>query len=316
MDLSVIIVCHKGWTRLIKCLDSLSAIKNQGFSFEVIVVDNNSGDDEITKISESYPAFRFILNTINGGFGYGCNTGSRSASGKCLLFLNPDTVVTGEALAGLLGVREQNPDFTILSCRQVNEKGRDTNAAGEFPAFRTLTGIMRSLGGKKNRAESTNDIIFPDWVSGSFIMISKEDFNRIGGFCEDYWMYFEDVDLCSRIRNSGGRIAYHRKITIEHNHGGSSRVNLKTTSLTKTEVLISRHVYFNRHTSGLERALIESFMVVNNLVTCGLMAVPGLILFFMPKAFVRVPVFIRLCSYYLTAVARLTWISPRSVRSK
>jgi Predicted glycosyltransferases len=70
-------------------------------------------------------------------------------------------------------------------------------------------------------------------------MIKHETFDKLGGFDEDFWMYSEDVDLCRRIRNAGGEIAFCSNITIEHNHGGSSRVNLKTTSLTKTEVHIS-----------------------------------------------------------------------------
>jgi GT2 family glycosyltransferase len=313
MDLSVIIVCHKGWPRLLKCLDSLAAIRYQGFSFEVIVVDNNSGDNEIERIRERYRSFTFILNTINGGFSYGCNTGARNASGKFLLFLNPDTVVTGEAFAGLLKVKEGNPDFTILSCRQVNETGRETHATADFPSFSNLTGIQRSLFGRK-KATGNNEVSFPDWVSGSLILMTGREFLATGGFDEDFWMYFEDVDLCRRVTGSGGKVAFHRNITIEHNHGGSSRVNLKTASLTKTEVMISRHVYFSKHSRGLNRMFIETFMVVNNLITCAVMAITGLIMFFIPKAFVRVQVFTRLCSYYLAALSRMTWISPRAVR--
>ena len=94
IDLSIIIVCYKGWNRLTKCLEALNSFQSKGFNAEVIVVDNRSDDDSIFKIEEKFPKFRFIHNEINGGFANGCNLGSRYAEGDFFLFLNPDTVAT------------------------------------------------------------------------------------------------------------------------------------------------------------------------------------------------------------------------------
>lgn len=294
------------------CLDSLAAIKPVGFSFEVIVVDNNSADGEIHKISRRYPQFRFILNELNGGFGYGCNKGAEKATGRFLLFLNPDTVASGTALQSMLQTMTEHPEFTILSCRQVNDKGREAASGGEFPSLRNLTGVLRAVV-KVKKPQLLGNITFVDWVSGSVVMISAENFKKVSGFDEDFWMYYEDVDLCKRVRNAGGKVACHRKITIEHNHGGSSRVNVKTSSLTKAEVIISRHVYFSKHYHGLTGSLIQSFMVINNLITNLLTAITGLILFFVPKVFVRYLVFNRLIGYYAGALWRRSWISPKVV---
>jgi Predicted glycosyltransferases len=126
-------------------------------------------------------------------------------------------------------------------------------------------------------------------------------------------MYFEDVDLCRRVRNIDSEIAFCRNITIEHNHGGSSRINLKTTTLTKTEVLISRHVYISKHKTGLEKLLIQIFLVFNNLISGGIMALIGLLLFFIPKVFSRTLIYYRLIGYYTGSLFRFSWISPRSV---
>lgn len=297
------------------CLDSLAGIKPEGFSFEVIVADNNSGDGEILKISKRYPQFRFILNELNGGFGYGCNKGAASANGKYLLFLNPDTVASGEALQSMLLTMTQHPEFTILSCRQVNDRGREAVSGGDFPAPGNLTGVLRAITRPKKQ-QPAGDIVFPDWISGSVVMISADNFRKISGFDEDFWMYYEDVDLCKRVRDAGGIVAYHRIITIEHNHGGSSRINVKTTSLTKAEVMISRHVYFSKHYHGLKGFAVQSFMVVNNLITNAVTAVPGFILFFVPKAFVRVLVFSRLVGYYVRAIGRGSWVSNRVISRK
>lgn len=267
-DLSVIIVSYKGWVRLGKCLESLRKFTGNLFSFEVIVVDNSS-DEAINEIEKKYPSFRFLRNPVNGGFSNGCNLGAQNTDAKFLLFLNPDTVVAEEEIGKLLKVSEQNRDFYITSCRQVTEKGKESKATGLFPSIYTLTGFQRSLAkifGKKSK-ENTDNIIFPDWVSGSVIMIRRDIFQMIRGFDEDFWMYFEDVDICRRIHDTDGTIAFFRNITVEHNHGGSSRINSRIASITKTELHISRHVYISKSKSGFERFIIQLFLVINNLLT-------------------------------------------------
>jgi GT2 family glycosyltransferase len=321
-DLSIIIVCYKGWDRLNKCLDALDSFSGVKFLTEVIVVDNNSGGETFSKTENRFPKFRFIRNEINGGFGNGCNMGAQYATGEFLMFLNPDTVASESAIGKLLDTAKQNPEFGILSCRQINEKGKVSNAFSQFPSLVNLTGFMRAITGKRLSAsghhkpdtgDNTQNIDFPDWVSGSIILIRCETFRKLSGFDEDFWMYFEDVDLCRRLRNNNEEVAFCKDVTIEHNHGGSSRINLKTASLTKTEVQISRHVYISKHTKGIENFLIQAFLVFNNIISGGLMALLGLILFFIPKAFSRTIIYCRLIIYYGGSLFRQSWISPRSV---
>ena len=335
-DLSIIIVCYKGWTRLTKCLDALESFSGKSFSYEVVVVDNKSGDDTICEIEKLYPRFKFVLNTVNGGFANGCNLGGKNASGEYLLFLNPDTVASEEELVKLLSTARQNPSYEILSCRQVNENGKESIVSGEFPKLTNLTGLLRAIFGSQklgtgrrmpdagrrlpvagsrspDAARRTPEIIFPDWISGSVVMMSRNTFDDLNGFDEDFWMYYEDVDLCRRARNSGGEVALCRNIVIEHNHGGSSRINMKITSLTKTEVHISKHLYISKHKSGIEKTLIQVFLVINNIISGGIMAVVGLALFFVPKVFVRTLIFLRLINYYIVSLFRSSWISTRSV---
>ena len=320
-DLSIIIVCYKGWGRLNKCLESLSSFSGKIIKIEVIVVDNNSSDETIHEIEERFSKFRFILNEINGGFANGCNLGAKNASGEFLLFLNPDTVASESEIEKLLNIARQNPEFGIVSCRQENEKGKYSISYGQFPSLFNLTGFQRAILGNRSLAggsripdngRQTPHISYPDWVSGSVILILCETFKKQDGFDEDFWMYFEDIDLCRRVRNINCEIAFCGSITIEHNHGGSSRINLKTTSLTKAEVHISRHVYISKHKTGLERLLIQIFLVSNNLISGGIMALIGLLLFFIPKVFSRTLIYYRLLGYYTGSLLRLSWISPRS----
>ncbi|MDP3002773.1 MAG: galactosyltransferase-related protein, partial [Bacteroidales bacterium] len=193
--------------------------------------------------------------------------------------------------------------------------GRESIASGPFPQFFNLTGFQRAIFGnlKSEVGSQKSEVSFPDWISGSVVLIRKELFQKIRGFDEDFWMYFEDVDLCRRVRNIPGEIAFCRNITIEHNHGGSSRINLKTASLTKTEVHISRHIYISKHKTGLDKVLIQTFLIINNLISGGLMALLGLLFFFVPKVFARTLIYFRLINYYTGSLFRRSWISPRSV---
>jgi GT2 family glycosyltransferase len=314
--LSVIVVSYRGWNRLEKCLNSLNALEGKDFRCEIIVVDNTPSENEIDPVRKKFPGFRFIHNDYNGGFGNGSNIGAGNASGRFLLFLNPDTVITVEAITGLIRMAEANPEYTLLSCRQVNEKGKECNVTGEFPRFRNLTGTMRTIFGKKLPVtDISGKVVFPEWISGSVLFIRADDFKKTGGFDEDFWMYYEDVDLCKRINDNGGSNVLSRNLVIEHNHGGSSRINLSTTALTKTEVLISRHVYISKHIKNPGRFLIQLFMVINNSISGLIFAVAGLIFFFIPKLFLRTRMFMKLAGYYFGALSRFSWISPRSVNA-
>jgi GT2 family glycosyltransferase len=313
-DLSIIIVCYKGWERLNRCLEALDSFSGKSIKTEVIVVDNKSGEETIHETEERFPKFRFIYNDINGGFANGCNLGAKNASGEFFLFLNPDTVSSETEIEKLLNTAKQNTEFKIVSCRQVNEKGKENIACGQFPSIFNLTGFQRAILGHRIPATGgrLQSIYFPDWVSGSVILIRRETFNKVSGFDEDFWMYFEDVDLCRRIRDDNGEIAFCSDIKIEHNHGGSSRINLKITSITKTEVHISRHIYISKHKTGIEKCFIQTFLVSNNLISGFIMSLIGLLLFFIPKIFSRTLIFCRLIRYYAGSLFRLSWISPRS----
>jgi GT2 family glycosyltransferase len=287
----------------------------------VIVVDNNSGDGMIDSFSNDYPDAIFIRNGKNGGFAYGCNIGADRATGKYLLFLNPDTIADEEALSSLIRRAIETLSDFIISCRQIDDYGGESTACGEFLTPGKLTGLLRAINRFRRRITGTEKMISgtnpfkPDWVSGSVLMINRRFYDRLGGFDENFWMYFEDMDLCRRARTLGGEILYFNDISIHHKHGGSSRIDIHTTALTKTEVLISKHLYVSKHFSPA-RFFSQLFLVVNNLVSGLLSAVAGIVLFFIPALYVRLNVFYRLAGYYSGAMKRGSWISPRSVKSE
>jgi GT2 family glycosyltransferase len=303
MDLSVIIVSYKGRERLTKCLETLNSFTGKNFSMEVIVVNNSPGDKSFIEIENRFSQFRFIHNNTNGGYSNGCNLGCSKAGGEFFLILNPDTVAREEEIKKLLDAARSDSSYYIISCRQVTETGKESKSSGSFPWEKT----------RKELKGSQKEVTFPDWVSGSVMMMNRNIFAMLNGFDEDFWMYSEDVDLCRRARDKGGEIALYNNISIEHNHGGSTREGLRTTAVSKCEVQISRHLYIHKHKTGIKRTEIQAFIVADNLITGIIPALIGFLLFFIPKLFVRFLFRIRLIDYYSGSLLRRSWLSPRSI---
>lgn len=319
MDISVVIVNYRGWKALDECLNSLQVIVSSNLTFEVIVVDNFSDDGQFSTFENKYSNFKFVENSGNNGFSDGCNLGASKAVGKYLLFLNPDTTINLGSLETLLQTSIANPEIGILSCLQINENNSYYNQKNLFPAFGRFFGVSRIFYRKifkkelQNRFENQSDLFFPDWVTGALIFISKGWFNKINGWNEDYWLYFEDVDLCKKVVQNGGKVAVTRKTTIFHKHGGASRINIKTKALTKTEVIISKHVYVSNYFSIFQQILIHSLLIINVLLGKIFLSVLGLLLFFIPKLKVHQLMLKNLSVYYFNAIKNKTWISPRSM---
>ena len=319
MDISIIIVNYRGWKALDECLESIDTIISKTLAFEVIIVDNFSNDGQFTVFKQKYSKFTFIENTGNNGFSNGCNFGASIATGNHFLFLNPDTKLTLEALKTLLQTAVSHPEIGILSCLQINENDVFYKQNNLFPALGRFFGISRSLFRKLNKANlekrfnNTDDLFYPHWVTGAVIFISRDWFNKIKGWNEDYWLYFEDVDLCKKISDTEGKVAVTRKATIFHQHGGASRLNIKTKALTKTEVIISKHVYISNQFSTGMQLYLHSLLLLGVLSEKIILSFLSLFLFFIPKLKVNRLMLKNLSVYYFNAIQKQTWISPRAM---
>jgi GT2 family glycosyltransferase len=322
IDISVIIVNYKSWDSLQVCLESIQNIESSRFTVETIVVDNCSNDNQIDRFIEQYSFVNFILNSGNNGFANGCNTGANHAQGAFFLFLNPDTVANESAIFELWNEAKTNPDAGIVSCSQINENRRAYKEVRFFPSLKTLFGVFRAIYMlllKKNISKNFNPTtkkVFPEWTTGAVIFMSRVWFDSINGWNEKFWLYLEDVDICKKVTNNGGKIVLLRTSQIIHKHGGASRVNIKTKALTKAEVLISKHVYFNEHAKGIVHLIIQILLVVTILVEKTVLAIIGGVFFFLPKIRVHVYIFLNMIVYYSSALYHFTWISTRSIAYK
>lgn len=267
-SLSIIIVSYRCWKKLSTCLDS---IQLQSVDFlEVIVVDNYSDDGEMGFFIKKYPEVKFIPQTMNGGFAQACNRGAKEAKGDWLLFLNPDTIIPPNTLQPLLQKTNCYPDWKLTTIKQMDEKGSDTYPFGLFVRWWNVWPPMRSLerffkkGQYGKKVLSETPIAFPEWLSGSFILIRKEDFVTLGGWDERFWMYSEDMDLSKRAFDLGWKRVLYNELQCIHTHGGSSRANSKVKAITKTAVIISAYKYICKHLSspGKWVAIGTQFIVV------------------------------------------------------
>lgn len=317
IDISIVIVNYKSWNLLFSCLKSIQNIKLEHITIEVIVVDNYSNDSKLNVFRNDFPNFSFIENSGNNGFANGCNLGAKNSSGDYLFFLNPDTIISKESILEMYNYIRDNINIGLVSCKQKNLDGSYEKNIRFLPKPDTLFGFLRAFNKYKllKNIKQSKNVVYPEWVSGAVVLISKIWFDKISGWNEDYWMYFEDVDLSKKVSNLEGKVALLTNTEIIHNHGGSSRINIKTASITKTEVLISKHVYIRNHFNGLKYFTLQFLIVLTSIISRLILAFIGLILFFIPKLRLNLYLFVELVKYYILALIKKSWLSSKSMNN-
>jgi GT2 family glycosyltransferase len=322
VDLSIIIVNYRSWGHLQTAFDALLPEFPFG-EWQIIVVDNESDADSFNEFKSKFGSITFIANPINSGFAFGANLGAAQAQGKQLIFMNPDVIVDRGDIVALMDEKRRLGDVALLTPRQVDSKGRTQKLYDAFPDllnhFRTVKGVLRLLnpGRHPNPRADIKTVIYPDWVGGSFLLVSRNDFDAIGGWSEDYWLYAEDTDLCRRARDLGLRAACTPAVTIVHTHGGSSRHSESVTALSKLEVVISKHVFTQRHSKGLRRYLNHLIIALLNLPALSLAALLNVVTLRSIRALrLRGTIFSELAPYYLNALKTGVWQSPRALANR
>jgi GT2 family glycosyltransferase len=319
IDLSIIIVNYRCWEQLKDCLISLEKISLESLNFEVIIIDNLSQDGELRAFSKRFNKYEFILNSGNNGFAHACTLGANHSNGDFLMFLNPDTIMNEKALKTLITVAQTHSDYKLISCNKINAKGKYEKVDKPLPSLVTLFGFSRAIYKEIissipfNMISQGNKLTFPAWLSGSLVLTSKQWYKKIGGWNEDYWLYYEDVDLSKRTTDLQGQIVLIENVKIIHNHGGSTRANLRTKALTKSEVIISRHVYIRNNFEGFEKISAQVLLVLSVAIGKSLLCIMSLLLYFLPKSRVNISIFKHLMHYYFRALKNRTWLSQRSV---
>lgn len=236
MKLSIIIVNYKTVDLVIDCLKSVYAFDT--LEVETIVVDNNSEDNIEEVLKEKYPTIFFIQMGYNSGFARANNAAIKIAKGENILLLNSDTINIANAINKCDSLLRSS-DYVAAGVQLLNEDGTP-QISGNFAmkgglnyllplpfvgnALKLIAGLLRV---KKPSIELTAQTIEVDWINGAFLMFKRYIINQAGLLDEDFFLYAEEAEWCSRIKKYG-RLCIFGELNLYHLQGESSNDAFKS----------------------------------------------------------------------------------------
>ncbi len=262
-DLIVVIVSYRTKAHLRRCLSSLRG-KSPQTSYQVMVVDNASGDGTASLVKREFPQVLLREERENIGFARGCNRVLQLPPPRYILFLNPDALVERGAVDLMVSLLEEREEVGIVGGGLWGYDGRLQPTYRRFPTygnlFFTKKNIIGSLLGRRPKPrERAREV---DSVAGAFMLIRGELFHRLQGFDERFFMYVEDVDLCYRAQGMGMKIFYLPQARARHFWGASTRFCRKRMVI---EHHRSLYRFFEKHHPHLLKNLLLGWILLLNL---------------------------------------------------
>ena len=215
--LSIVIVTYNSGDTLGDCLDSLSSQTLSRKHYEVIVVDNGSSDGSVQVANHHEISPKVIAWGNNLGFGRGNNLGVGYTKGEVLVFINPDAALQRDALKRLMNHHLEGSSSIGIIGGKLDE-GELT--LRPLPSFKNLLSYHR---GSFTRAMPQSILVDVPWVCGAFLSIKESIFMVLDGFDQDYFLYYEETDLCKRVREIGYRVCVATDVKASHAGGTSAR---------------------------------------------------------------------------------------------
>ncbi|HEV7498477.1 MAG TPA: glycosyltransferase family 2 protein [Vicinamibacteria bacterium] len=260
---SAIVVSYNTRDDLRRSLEALRA--HAGVPLETIVVDNASTDGTAEAVRARFPEVHLIANPANLGFSRANNLGLRVARGEFVLVLNSDCEVRPGAVAGLAAILEARPDVAIVGPRTLGTDGAPQVSFGpsltplaEWRQGRLVRGVKAGHADARRRAAAlAAQEQEPDWVSASCFLARKSALDAVGGFDEAFFLYEEDVDLCLRVRQAGGRILYTPRAEVVHHLGRSME---RAPERARLEYHRSHLRFYAKHNSAAQRVALRAWM--------------------------------------------------------
>lgn len=266
IDLSVVIVNYNVKEFVSNLIESVKKAAHS-LNIEILISDNASQDGSPQYIREKYPEVILIENKENLGFGKANNRALEISKGKYILIINPDTLVQEDTFIKMINFFEENPDAGLAGCKILNPDGTLQLACrrsfpGPWTSFTKVSGLSSVF--PKSRIFARYNLTYldedktyeVDAVSGSFMMMKREVYNKIGGFDEQFFMYGEDLDLCYRVQKAGYKVFYVHNTTIIHYKGEST----KRSSIDETKYFYNaQHLFVKKHLSS---SLLVEFILL------------------------------------------------------
>jgi len=227
MELSIIVVNYNTASLVSSCLACITENIHDK-AFEIIVVDNGSMDGSCRLIRERFSALCLIENVENLGFARAVNQGFRLSRGKYLLILNPDVTLTSGSVETAIHFLDGHPEVGVLLPRLLNPDGSLQFSCRTFYDFSTLLFRRTPLGKffphhriiRKHLMMDWDheDVQEVDWGLGACMFLRREALKGQDIFDERFFLYFEDVDICFRLKKEGWKVVYYPGVAMIHAH--------------------------------------------------------------------------------------------------
>lgn len=282
---SVIIVNYKVKDKLFACIQSVYDSK-LNTDFEIIVVDNDENKTIGKELLKKFPSVKYIGSKVNLGYGGGNNLGAKYATGEYLFFLNPDTLIFKDTIDYLFQFLHKNKDTGIVSPLLIDKKGIPFALQGtrELTLLRGIV-CLSFLNKFFPDNQVSNKYWLKEWdhknnkevavCPGTALMISSELFKKIGGFDERFFLYFEEDDICKRVKKLNYKIYILSKAKLFHEVAASTKQFGKAD---KTFAR-SRFLYFKKYFGVIPALIVECFARINKfLILMSAILLLGLIL--------------------------------------
>ncbi len=255
MKLSIIIVSYNTKQLVADCINSIEK-DLYNFTYEIVVVDNNSVDGSIDMLKSEYSHVKLIANNYNAGFAKANNQGLEMCSGDYILLLNSDTIVLKNAISTLVDFLDSHIDTAICGPKLLNSdmslqlpcrRGfpRLINSISYFSGINRLFPKSRIFGSYLMTYMDSGINHEVDAVSGACLLVKRRILPEIGGLLDEgFFMHFEDIDLCYRAKKSGYKVCYVHNAEVIHLKGQSSK--LRSSGVTKN-FFDSALLYFKKN---------------------------------------------------------------------
>ncbi|MFA7420479.1 MAG: glycosyltransferase family 2 protein [Melioribacteraceae bacterium] len=268
-QLDIIIVNWNAGDYLHDCIRSMKIALSNSFEMKnIVIVDNASTDNSLADVEDIDLPVKIIRNKTNVGFGKACNTGVWSCNSEYLLILNPDTRLFSNSIDPVIQFmqRKENEEIGMVGVQIIDEDGNISRNCARFPT--PLVIIYRAFGLDRLFPKIFLTHFMTEWdhkssrvvdqIMGSFIVLRRDLFEKLKGYDDDFFVYYEDLDLAYRGLKLGYKNYYLAEAQVYHKGGGTSD-NVKATRLFYN--LHSKLIYSKKHFSKIAYAVV-SFSVL------------------------------------------------------
>jgi len=266
MDLSIILINYNTANFSLNCVESLLKYRSKILFFEIIVVDNNSKHEDYKILAQGLkknPQVILHKSPINTGFGGGNMLGAKYAKGNYLLFINNDVLLKNDALSVAHDFMESNPNVGICTAQNFDEYNNFVPSFDHDKGLRKLIfgrGFLEKLNPNKypKRNKKYQKPISVNFVNGAFMFFRKSCFEEVGGFDPNIFLYFEEMDICYRLRQKGYKSVLLPHAEITHFQGASTGQS----KLLQKEGFISYLYVLKKNYSWVKYFCIVSYYVL------------------------------------------------------